>query len=204
MGGWRADGSSSAASPARSRRGEARGPRSSLGARHDLSVNWRDAMRPVRDAAALGRNGADALRDATLRFFADAKNKGVPSTAEMDKKETASDLLTLVRAVNGFSATKDLSSLRRGVDALVADLVALDAVALDNEVVAVLCAYYVARFSRRKDAEKNARRRSVPERRRSRRDLRRRVQNRRRVGVVVGRFFLRSFRDGVFGGSRDS
>ena len=67
----------------------------------------------------------------------------------MDKKETASDLLTLVRAVNGFSATKDLSSLRRGVDALVADLVALDAVALDNEVVAVLCAYYVARFSRR-------------------------------------------------------
>jgi hypothetical protein len=111
-------------------------------------------MRPVRDAAALGRNGADALRDATLRFFADAKNKGVPSTAEMDKKETASDLLTLVRAVNGFSATKDLSSLRRGVDALVADLVALDAVALDNEVVAVLCAYYVARFSRRKDAEK--------------------------------------------------
>ena len=149
MGGWRADGSSSAASPARSRRGEARGPRSSLGARHDLSVNWRDAMRPVRDAAALGRNGADALRDATLRFFADAKNKGVPSTAEMDKKETASDLLTLVRAVNGFSATKDLSSLRRGVDALVADLVALDAVALDNEVVAVLCAYYVARFSRR-------------------------------------------------------
>ena len=100
-------------------------------------------MRPVRDAAALGRNGADALRDATLRFFADAKNKGVPSTAEMDKKETASDLLTLVRAVNGFSATKDLSSLRRGVDALVADLVALDAVALDNEVVAVLCAYYV-------------------------------------------------------------
>ena len=170
MGGWRADGSSSAASPARSRRGEARGPRSSLGARHDLSVNWRDAMRPVRDAAALGRNGADALRDATLRFFADAKNKGVPSTAEMDKKETASDLLTLVRAVNGFSETKDLSSLRRGVDALVADLVALDAVALDNEVVAVLCAYYVARFSRR----------------------------------AVGRFFLRSRGDGVFGGSRDS
>ena len=105
MGGWRADGSSSAASPARSRRCEARGPRSSLGARQDLSVRWRDAMRPVRDAAALGRNGADALRDATLRFFADVKKSGVPSTADLDKKEAASDLLTLTRAVNGFSAT---------------------------------------------------------------------------------------------------
>ena len=68
-------------------------------------MRWRDAMRPVRDAAALGRNGADALRDATLRFFADAKKSGVPSTADLDKKEAASDLLTLTRAVNGFSET---------------------------------------------------------------------------------------------------
>ena len=135
-------------------------------------MRWRDAMRPVRDAAALGRNGADALRDATLRFFADAKKSGVPSTADLDKKEAASDLLTLTRAVNGFSemvknqttpsattfssaasvsadVVNDLSSLQRGVDALVADLVLTDAVALDQEVVAVLCAYYVSRFSRR-------------------------------------------------------
>ena len=37
-------------------------------------------------------------------------------------------------------------ALRRGVDALVADLVAADALALDAEVVAVLCAYYVSRL----------------------------------------------------------
>ena len=167
MGGWRADGSAAASphkepSPARSRRGESRGPRSSFGARRDLSVRWRDAMRPVKDAAALGRNGANALRDATLRFFADAEARGFPSTADMDAEEAKSDVLTLARAANGAAeldasaSSTDLaeaaptqSGLARGVDALVADLVAADTAALDDEVVAVLCAYYVSRLSRR-------------------------------------------------------
>ena len=161
MGGWRADGSSSAPpheepSPARSRRAsESRGFRSerSGGARRDLSTRWAEAMRPVKDAAALGRNGADALRDAVLRFFADIEVRGVPSTADLDTRACASDVLTLVRAANGCAETPrseddkdDLGALRRGVDALVADLVAADALALDAEVVAVLCAYYVSRL----------------------------------------------------------
>ena len=162
MGGWRADGSSSAPpheepSPARSRRAsESRGFRSerSGGARRDLSTRWADAMRPVKDAAALGRNGADALRDAVLRFFADIEARGVPSTADLDTRACASDVLTLVRAANGCAAETprseddddDSGALRRGVDALVADLVAADALALDAEVVAVLCAYYVSRL----------------------------------------------------------
>ena len=112
MGGWRADGSSSAPpheepSPARSRRAsESRGFRSerSGGARRDLSTRWADAMRPVKDAAALGRNGADALRDAVLRFFADIEARGVPSTADLDTRACASDVLTLVRAANGCAA----------------------------------------------------------------------------------------------------
>ena len=58
-------------------------------------------MRPVKDAAALGRNGANALRDATLRFFADAEARGFPSTADMDAEEAKSDVLTLARAANG-------------------------------------------------------------------------------------------------------
>ena len=110
-------------------------------------------MRPVKDAAALGRNGADALRDAVLRFFADIEVRGVPSTADLDTRACASDVLTLVRAANGCAETPrseddkdDLGALRRGVDALVADLVAADALALDAEVVAVLCAYYVSRL----------------------------------------------------------
>ena len=110
-------------------------------------------MRPVKDAAALGRNGADALRDAVLRFFADIEARGVPSTADLDTRACASDVLTLVRAANGCAETPrseddkdDLGALRRGVDALVADLVAADALALDAEVVAVLCAYYVSRL----------------------------------------------------------
>ena len=161
MGGWRADGSSSAPpheepSPARSRRAsESRGFRSerSGGARRDLSTRWAEAMRPVKDAAALGRNGADALRDAVLRFFADIEARGVPSTADLDTRACASDVLTLVRAANGCAETPrsedgkdDSGALRRGVDALVADLVAADALALDAEVVAVLCAYYVSRL----------------------------------------------------------
>ena len=161
MGGWRADGSSSAQpheepSPARSRRAsESRGFRSerSGGARRDLSTRWADAMRPVKDAAALGRNGADALRDAVLRFFADIEARGVPSTVDLDTRACASDVLTLVRAANGCAETPrsedgkdDSGALRRGVDALVADLVAADALALDAEVVAVLCAYYVSRL----------------------------------------------------------
>ena len=113
MGGWRADGSSSAPpheepSPARSRRAsESRGFRSerSGGARRDLSTRWAEAMRPVKDAAALGRNGADALRDAVLRFFADIEARGVPSTADLDTRACASDVLTLVRAANGCAET---------------------------------------------------------------------------------------------------
>ena len=107
----------------------------------------------MKDAAALGRNGADALRDAVLRFFADIEARGVPSTADLDTRACASDVLTLVRAANGCAETPrsedgkdDSGALRRGVDALVADLVAADALALDAEVVAVLCAYYVSRL----------------------------------------------------------
>ena len=158
MGGWRADGSSSApphGAAARARGGEGAALRSerSGGARRDLSTRWADAMRPVKDAAALGRNGADALRDAVLRFFADIEARGVPSTVDLDTRACASDVLTLVRAANGCAETPrsedddvDSGALRRGVDALVADLVAADALALDAEVVAVLCAYYVSRL----------------------------------------------------------
>ena len=158
MGGWRADGSASAPphkdpSPARRTfgRGESRDPRSSFRERRDLSVRWRDAMRPVKDAAALGRNGADALRDATLRFFADAEARGFPSAAELDTRELGSDVMTLVRAANGAGETPETelaARLARGVDALVAHLAATGAAAPDAEVVAVLCAYYAARLSR--------------------------------------------------------
>lgn len=123
-------------------------------------------MRPVKDAAALGRNGAEALRDATLRFFADIETRGMPSTADLDTRACASDVLTLVRAANGCASQTPRSEdddddsgalLTRGVDALVADLVAADALALDAEVVAVLCAYYVSRLEAARAARENCR-----------------------------------------------
>ena len=124
-------------------------------------------MRPVKDAAALGRNGADALRDATLRFFADIETRGMPSTADLDTRACASDVLTLVRAANGCASQTprseddddDSGALRvdERVDALVADLVAADALALDAEVVAVLCAYYVSRLEAARAARENCR-----------------------------------------------
>ena len=119
MGGWRADGSSSAPPAGAVARALAtgewsRGFRSERGgARRDLSTRWADATRPVKDAAALGRNGADALRDAVLRFFADIEARGVPSTADLDTRHAcASDVLTLVRG-DGCGSRETSRSRRR-------------------------------------------------------------------------------------------
>jgi hypothetical protein len=166
-------------------------------------------MRPVKDAAALGRNGADALRDAVLRFFADIEVRGVPSTADLDTRACASDVLTLVRAANGCAETPrseddkdDLGALRRGVDALVADLVAADALALDAEVVAVLCAYYVSRLEAARAARDpaGASSSSATSSDKNAADAYKAVAALARTG---GSAFFPQCGDGVFGGARD-
>ena len=69
MGGWRDDGPSPGPSPGR-RRGE---PRRSFSSRSGGSGEaWRDAIRPVKSAAAKGVNSADALRVAVRNFLDDS------------------------------------------------------------------------------------------------------------------------------------
>lgn len=167
MGGWRGDASTQAptVSPARPRRSEnhsqRRGTAHAFTARRD-SVKWVDALKPVKDFAAKGENKFESLHEAVKTFFSNVKTKGIPNTDGVDKTEVASDVLTLVRAVNRFvksveKSSEDDSELKRfvtGVDALVSDLIASDLVALDAEVVNVLGAYYITRLTgEEKDSE---------------------------------------------------
>jgi hypothetical protein len=110
MGGWRggAPSGSAALSPVRVRRsdtasggGRARVSSQHFAARRDTK-QWRDALAPVKESAAIGENGHEALRVAMALFFRNVEVKGIPTVEGLDKKEAASDLLLLVRAVNRF------------------------------------------------------------------------------------------------------
>ena len=158
MGGWRDDGPSPGPSPGR-RRGE---PRRSFSSRSGGSGEaWRDAIRPVKSAAAKGVNSADALRVAVRNFLDNSCGigTGFPSVGDATPRDIASDVLLLMRAVNRpADAHPDPPATDHGLgvsprtlgeafDALLGDLLTAGKIALDAEVVATLAAYYRARLA---------------------------------------------------------
>ena len=146
MGGWRDDGPSPGPSPGR-RRGE---PRRSFSSRSGGSGEaWRDAIRPVKSAAAKGVNSADALRVAVRNFLDDSCGigTGFPSVGDATPRDIASDVLLLMRAVNRPPDAPPGRTLGEAFDALLGHLLTAGKIALDAEVVATLAAYYRARLA---------------------------------------------------------
>ena len=146
MGGWRDDGPSPGPSPGR-RRGE---PRRSFSSRSGGSGEaWRDAIRPVKSAAAKGVNSADALRVAVRNFLDDSCGigTGFPSVGDASPRDIASDVLLLMRAVNRPPDAPPGRTLGEAFDALLGHLLTAGKIALDAEVVATLAAYYRARLA---------------------------------------------------------
>jgi len=155
MGGWRDDPSPAPSPGARhARRTHApRPPGSSAPA-----GSWRDLIRPVKDAAAKGRGEDDALGVATARFLERARSAGdgFPSLGDAPASEVTGDVVLLARAVNrpgappspdADPASASASPAAASFDALLADLLAAQKLALDAETVAALAAFYRARLA---------------------------------------------------------
>ena len=155
MGGWRDDPSPAPSPGARhARRTHApRPPGSSAPA-----GSWRDLIRPVKDAAAKGRGEDDALGVATARFLERARSAGdgFPSLGDAPASEVTGDVVLLARAVNrpgappspdADPASASASPAASAFDALLADLLAAQKLALDAETVAALAAFYRARLA---------------------------------------------------------
>ena len=120
--------------------------------------SWRDLIRPVKDAAAKGRGEDDALGVATARFLERARSAGdgFPSLGDAPASEVTGDVVLLARAVNrpgappspdADPASASASPAASAFDALLADLLAAQKLALDAETVAALAAFYRARLA---------------------------------------------------------
>jgi hypothetical protein len=112
----------------------------------------------VKDAAAKGRGEDDALGVATARFLERARSAGdgFPSLGDAPASEVTGDVVLLARAVNrpgappspdADPASASASPAASAFDALLADLLAAQKLALDAETVAALAAFYRARLA---------------------------------------------------------
>jgi len=158
MGGWNESsaGAGGATSPAR--RTDVR--RSFSSSRIGVSSDgWREAIRPVRDAAARGVTSNDALQTATKQFL-DKCEIGFPALGDASQKEVATDVLLLMRAINRPAAPSGSGggggggleasagrSFGDGFNALLGDLLTSQKLALDTEVVTTLAVFYRAHLN---------------------------------------------------------
>ena len=112
----------------------------------------------MKDAAAKGRGEDDALGVATARFLERARSAGdgFPSLGDAPASEVTGDVVLRARAVNrpgappspdADPASASASPAASAFDALLADLLAAQKLALDAETVAALAAFYRARLA---------------------------------------------------------